>query len=272
MTTVSKAKQYEYNGETHTIREWAKIYGMKDHTLRDRLRRMSLEMALTAPMNHGFTEGAKRRNGTYYEIDGVSHTVREWAEIYKINPQNIYNRIAKGMDPVTAITMPKSGRRRTMYEWHGKMMDVEDLAKIGGVSETAIRERLKNGWDIEDAVTKPTKARTATRERYRKNKKPKQAHTCDRYDCLHQDGSGVCQLGFSNSYKCDGSYKDAFEYYYNETERRNKRRERKNDGNNGLRYFGTGSAYVNSGNAAKREKADPWAKDRKLLCSSYVPD
>lgn len=51
-STWSNRKKITYNGETHTIPEWAKIIGINESTLRDRLTRRgwTTEKALTTPV------------------------------------------------------------------------------------------------------------------------------------------------------------------------------------------------------------------------------
>lgn len=43
-------KRYEYNGESHTLSEWADVVGLPIHTLRDRVYRgWSIDRMLTQP-------------------------------------------------------------------------------------------------------------------------------------------------------------------------------------------------------------------------------
>lgn len=64
---------YTYNGETHTIAEWARLYGLPYDLLCARLIRsnMSIESALT------MTSQKRERLITY---KGEEHNLREWAE------------------------------------------------------------------------------------------------------------------------------------------------------------------------------------------------
>lgn len=63
-----------------------------------------------------------RRDNVWVEIDGVRHTVSQWAEIYNIPPNIIYARINRcGWDKVMAVTVPvmsRGGDRRATVQLH----------------------------------------------------------------------------------------------------------------------------------------------------------
>lgn len=48
-----------------------------------------------------------KRNSVYYEIDGVKHTVSEWAELYNMPKELVRTRVKRGMDIKKALTYPK---------------------------------------------------------------------------------------------------------------------------------------------------------------------
>ena len=55
VNTSFRSRSITYNGETHTIWDWARIAGMKPSTLSDRLNRqgLSIEKALVTPVKGG---------------------------------------------------------------------------------------------------------------------------------------------------------------------------------------------------------------------------
>lgn len=260
-------KQYEYNGESHTLNEWAEIKGISRKTLYSRLERMPFERAITMTVNKSMNSAGKGKRrikeAKKYEANGEWHTLKEWAEIKGISEQLIRNRISKGKTPEQAITEPLAWSReaKTKYDYHGKLMTAEELAEMSGFSVEVIKGRIRNGWPIDKAVTKPIRKPPHDKPIYEDFNVIKK---CNRYDCLSQDGSGICQLGYKNQTECGENYVDAYEYYYGGSERRKKRRMR-----NGLHYFGSGSAYIYQ-NHKEEKKTDRWAKDRQLLCCGYV--
>lgn len=74
----------EFNGEIHTINEWADILNIKREIIKDRLRLgWDVEKALTTPVeyqNKGIT------------FNGETHSWREWAEITGIKIRTLYGR------------------------------------------------------------------------------------------------------------------------------------------------------------------------------------
>ena len=47
---------------------------------------------------------------THPIINNERHSIKEWCEIYNISRRTYYNRICKGYDIITALTMPKNSR------------------------------------------------------------------------------------------------------------------------------------------------------------------
>lgn len=85
---------YTYDGKEMTVPDIAKSIGMNPDTLRGRIRRMGFENAITKPLRI-----AKR----YYEYEGISHTINEWANIYNINPKTLACRLSNGKTIKEAI-------------------------------------------------------------------------------------------------------------------------------------------------------------------------
>ena len=77
--------KYEYNGESHSISEWARILGIKRELLKDRIWKLgwSIEKALTTP-----TTPTNQR----FEYNGESHTWKEWSEITGISENTLRGR------------------------------------------------------------------------------------------------------------------------------------------------------------------------------------
>ena len=77
--------QYEYNGEVHSIAEWARILGVKRELLRDRINRLgwSVDKAFSTPPSP---------INQYFEYNGESHTWKEWSDITGINENTLRGR------------------------------------------------------------------------------------------------------------------------------------------------------------------------------------
>lgn len=230
------AKYIEYNGEKHTIKEWAEKSGIRYNTLRKRLEIMPAEEAFaqcSTPEHVG-----KRNTAKKYEMNGEVHSVTEWARIYNKPRHIVANRVQKGMSIKDALTRPVGAGRQKLYSFHGKKYSIQDLSKLSGVPCETIRSRIAYGWDIETAVTKPSRG-YSVRAGQRCSSYDKSGG-CKRYDCLHQDGSGKCQLGFRNHKKCNDKFEDAYEYYFKNDRKYNK------------------------------ASGDIWAKDRQKLLTGYI--
>ena len=98
------AALHEINGVSHTLWEWAELYGVKYSTVIARRRSgRSLEEALTIPVN-------KRKAQKMFELNGVKKTLREWCEVYQIKYPTLDARLRAGQSFEEAIT--KSVKRR----------------------------------------------------------------------------------------------------------------------------------------------------------------
>lgn len=86
MNNMSSNHLITYNGETHTMAEWAVIVEIPFGIIESRLRayRWDVPRALTTPVNGHIK---------MYEYNGEKHTIKEWAKIYNINIHTLYNRI-----------------------------------------------------------------------------------------------------------------------------------------------------------------------------------
>lgn len=96
----------EYMGQTHTLTEWADIYGVDEGLIRARIDRFgwSVEKALNTP-----PYSREKR----YDAFGESHTLREWSAIYNIKTKLLWTRICvNGWSVEKALTTPVRKVRR----------------------------------------------------------------------------------------------------------------------------------------------------------------
>lgn len=90
---------YTYNGETKCLTAWAREYGLKPITLRNRLKDLgwTIEKALSLPSN-----GTKK-----IVYNGIHESLSYWAEKYNLNPNTLGKRIyGLGWSIEKALTTP----------------------------------------------------------------------------------------------------------------------------------------------------------------------
>ena len=73
---VAQAKLWEWNGAKHTVKEWAKIYGIKPAMMRKRLKEHG-----SPERNCERLEAYKANRAKRFEWNGESHTIAEWGKI-----------------------------------------------------------------------------------------------------------------------------------------------------------------------------------------------
>lgn len=87
-----------FNGETHLVVEWADLLGINRITLAGRLRRMSIEKALSTAIR------ARNHNITFR---GETKTTVEWAKEIGVPRASLYNRIfVQGWSIERALSAP----------------------------------------------------------------------------------------------------------------------------------------------------------------------
>ena len=96
-----------------------------------------------------------KRNNLYFAIDGVTHTLAEWCEIYNVPYARVDARInTLGWSFEDALF---KGRRYSIYTitYKGETKTTKEWAKLTGLSTDIIRNRLKNGWTPEEIIETP---------------------------------------------------------------------------------------------------------------------
>ena len=114
-------KQFEAFGESHTLREWAKITGMAYHTLYNRMtvRNMTMQEAIQKPIRHDWNEDA-------ISHDGKSMTLMEWSKELGVNYTTLRNRLLRGWTPEQTLMTPVLPHGISREEWEdGNRNDTE---------------------------------------------------------------------------------------------------------------------------------------------------
>ena len=164
------SEKFEYKGNSYTMKELSELSGIEEATIRHRIKKigMSVEEALTD----------KQLNVTYYEINGVSKTLREWCEETGMLLSTAKGRIDKGIPVELAIdpTLNSSNGRALLdavkqYEkdhpeykrdhktgsaflitYNGETKLASEWAKEKGMDTYIVRNRYKNGYPAELCV------------------------------------------------------------------------------------------------------------------------
>ena len=91
-----RSKYYMYNGEMMTITEIAKIININPRTLKNRIKRMGFEKAISQPL---------RVRKKFYTYNNQTHSIKEWAELYNINENTLESRLNNGKTIEKALNM-----------------------------------------------------------------------------------------------------------------------------------------------------------------------
>ena len=96
---------FEYHGETKTLANWAREYGIKPGTLWYRLKiaGWDFERAITAPL------GAAGRHDKYFvEYNGKTKALADWADEYGLGYHIVYYRyVTLEWDIEKCLTTPE---------------------------------------------------------------------------------------------------------------------------------------------------------------------
>lgn len=120
MNNRSSNTKYTYDGETHTLSEWADIYKINKETFYTRWSNGKRGTELFAPAK------IKMKNREPIEYNGKTQTIRQWSEEYNINYSTLIKRLDSGMDISTALTKPVDKRFR-----NSKYDDIAEQLKVG---------------------------------------------------------------------------------------------------------------------------------------------
>jgi hypothetical protein len=138
-------------GKTRTALKWAALHGIREDTVRKRLRRgWPLRRAV---MQRPSSEPAWMRKRL--AIDGKTKTAIEWIELHGILEDTVQARLKRGWSVRRAvmsrpISKPAWMRRRLTMD--GEARTIIEWSRLHGVREDAVRKRLGRGWPLRRAV------------------------------------------------------------------------------------------------------------------------
>ena len=157
---ANRAVKYTWNGESHTIKEWAQKYGCSERAMTVRLRKHHSP----EPRPHYVFHPPSK----LWEWGGEKHTAAEWAKIVGKGISIVRKNLRKNGNPYSVIKrreVPTSsviGQERT-YTWNGITKKTSEWAQEYHCTPNAIRKRFKATGSPEEP----------------KRKKPKELYWCD---------------------------------------------------------------------------------------------
>ena len=83
----------EFNGEKLNLSQWAKKLNIPVHTL---ICRRNLGWDDERVLSEPYHKSRKEYGCTYYEYNGETHSLKEWAELYGMNYERFYSRWKRG--------------------------------------------------------------------------------------------------------------------------------------------------------------------------------
>lgn len=132
---MKKAKQWEWNGESHTAKEWAEIYHIKEGQMRHRLKTFG-----SPERNCERLEAYKANRAKKYEWNGATHTIAEWAKISGKGCSTIRTNLKRHGSPfapprnkhIDETDASASGTE--LYGFEGKWKPLKEWASEYGLS------------------------------------------------------------------------------------------------------------------------------------------
>ena len=106
-----------------------------------------------------------------YEINGIFHTLREWADIYGVNYNTVIARRRAGHSLEEALTIPlNEGNAPKMYELNGVKKSLQEWCDIYGIKYHTVNARMRAGQSLETALNKPVNAKMSRTKKAQEGK------------------------------------------------------------------------------------------------------
>lgn len=134
------------SGETDTITNWATRTGLKQDTIRRRIREgLSADDAITPGWR-------KRNNAPVITWNGRSETITNWSKETGVPISTIKRRLSRGCSEGQILGFePLPGK---LY-LDGQRVTLAEASRKIGICPEAIRYRLVSGWKPEEVVSVP---------------------------------------------------------------------------------------------------------------------
>lgn len=140
---------FTMNGETKTLSEWCREYGVSTSIVRHRMKYgMDFDKALKAsPMRN-----------IAITINNETKTIVEWSEFYGIRKRLVWERIRAGWNILDALNTPKTHHKRVI-NINGEVKSLEEWCNLYAIEKNTFYTRIKRGYSEIEAITKPVEYR-----------------------------------------------------------------------------------------------------------------
>ena len=132
------------NGKTMTIRDWARVAGLPETTIRGRLTKGWSEAEAL-----GFVKRAHHSVRHAVTHNGETLSICEWSRRIGITSQTLKGRIRRGYEAERVLGKKKEYERIT---YNGQTMTVREWGERKGIRYDVLFHRLRRGWSVEDAL------------------------------------------------------------------------------------------------------------------------
>ncbi|RWB08996.1 MAG: hypothetical protein EOQ39_03605 [Mesorhizobium sp.] len=138
------AAKYQHDGKSLTIAEWSRLTGIKNSTIRTRLKvGCSIADALDVT----------RRKATLHSVNGVSKPLSEWASEHGLTYHALARRLKLGMPLHHALCRgDQRGRKAVLHTINGTSKTHAEWAAHIGISSDALHQRIHCGHTMAEAV------------------------------------------------------------------------------------------------------------------------
>ena len=122
---TNKSKTFEWNGQSHTAKEWARIYNVPERTMYGRLSKFrSPEKPI------------RESQGRLWAVGDEKHTISEWVKISGKSRSRVWRILLANGDPRIKHDL-------NQYTWNGVTKTAKEWAAEYHCSDDAIRRRFK---------------------------------------------------------------------------------------------------------------------------------
>lgn len=145
-------RKYTYLGETKTIAEWARDFGLGVGQLWGRLVRMKMPFHEAVAMPH---QSPRRK----VEYQGKRVSLKQLAMLTGVSYEVLLYRIVTKGEPVEhAVREVQTKQPTVTLTYNGRTLTIKEWAAITGLKHLTIWQRVaKKGWSAEQALTTPSR-------------------------------------------------------------------------------------------------------------------